>query len=467
VSKWRNNQRKIPTKNGTARKLSEFILAKEEERNSQVIFHILKTLKEDISPESTGQQIDALSRWLTEKDIEPIDKEKLRLSVFAPKHGYNTNASIFLDEDGIDEAIAYFFEYILRLSPGKTIYLIDNSGINWTKGDELTEKQVRIDNYIKHCRTALEYGHRLVIVDCNVDLYRPHRAVFRWNELYSLDGVEVRNYPPIQSESCRSTTFSIENEVILQCLAGSESGGKPHGMLYTNRETVNYFASIVSGMYKKSMRFIESVPLKDVLEFAEIICNSIRSNRSVYMLNPSITLQMIDDELLAGILTANNISESKIEECIAAANKIRRAQALYQCTYICNLDVLERFAASESVADSMLSALCEARIVLSKEHLRKILRAVMDSAIYKKGGVIFTSFEHMGSLPQGSSIFVQEDGVVATWNAQKYKKRLFCANLDVVFGFYRYVDDLKTTIPKICQDREWRDKQITRILENI
>lgn len=97
------------------------------------------------------------------------------------------------------------------------------------------------------------------------------------------------------------------------------------------------------------------------------------------------------------------------------------------------------------------------------EFRRKIVESVMKSDAYNNNRIIFTSFNNLNSVPDNLSIAVQEDGFLAAWNVKKYKKRLYCLNLDVISGFYRYVDDLKTVIPKVCLGKEWKDTQLMRI----
>jgi|GEM_PF-2316286 len=463
VSKWRNNRRKIPYKNGQARKLAEFILIKEKEKKSQVVLNILKTLKNDINSESEEQRIETLSRWLTEKNAKLGGEKNLPLSPFAPKNGYNACVSIFLDERGIDEALNYYFEYVLRLPPGKTIFLVDNSGINWSNGDEITEKQVRINTCMRFFRAVSQYGHRLTIIDCATDIYRPYRAIFRWMELYLLDGVEVWSYSPSKNDSYNYTDFVVESEIALQCISNPNSKGKPHGMLFTNKETVDFFSNTVQGIMKKSKRLIESVPSNDIFSFIEITRKNLKPNRNVYVLNPSLTLQLIDTCLLRDILYSCGVREDKTEECITAAKKIRRMQTYNHHSYVCNLDILESFASAEYIEDEDLTVICESRIVLSREFRRKIVESVMKSDAYNNNRIIFTSFNNLNSVPDNLSITVQEDGFLAAWNVKKYQKRLYCLNLDVISGFYRYVDDLKTVIPKVCLSKGWKDTQLIRI----
>ncbi|MFP3154519.1 hypothetical protein LQZ18_08850 [Lachnospiraceae bacterium ZAX-1] len=465
ISKWRNNQRKIPYKSGQARQLSEFLLARERERSANIVFNILKVLKEDINPSSIEQQIEILSCWLTEEKLEPPKDTHDTIKVYTPKSGYNTNVSIFLDEKGIDEAFEVFFERVLKMAPGKTIYIIDYSGVNWTNGDEVSDRQVRIETCMKYFRAVSNYGHKIVIIDCDTDIYRPYRTIFRWMELYLLDETEVWSCRAMRDDSHHYTNFVVENELALQCVSILAPAVKPHGMLYANKETVDFFASNVVDTMNKSRRLIESVAIEDVSAIANIIKRNIKPAHHLYMLAPSLTLQIIDSVLLKKILTDNGVCEEKQEECVLASKRLYKVLGsnTHTATVIYNFDLLEKFALAPRFEDHDLSKICGMRINISKENQQLMVDSIVHSSIYKSNRIIFTSFEYLNAVPENLSILVQEDGFVVAWNVKKYKKRLYCTNLDVTSGFYRYLDDLAATIPKICREREWRDRQLMRI----
>jgi hypothetical protein len=271
----------------------------------------------------------------------------------------------------------------------------------------------------------------------------------------------------MHDDSYHYTNFVVENEIVLQCISNIDLDRKPHSMLYTNRETIDFFANNAAGILRKSKRLIESVAASDISVFLDIVRKSLKPNRHLSMLNPSLTLQIIDRELLREILEANNISEQKIEECIAVAGAIRQLQTENLYSSICNLDLLENFVTEEHIEDCNLSEICATKVILSKEHLRKIIDSITESVSYKNNNIVFTSFDYLNAVPDNLSILVQEDGFVAAWNVKRYKKRLYCFNLDVISGFYRYIDDFKTIIPKICWDKDWRDKQLRRIKETL
>jgi hypothetical protein len=87
----------------------------------------------------------------------------------------------------------------------------------------------------------------------------------------------------------------------------------------------------------------------------------------------------------------------------------------------------------------------------------------MRSAAYTGNNIVFVASNYRNDTPNNVSILVQEDGFVAIWDVRKYPKRLYSFDLDVISGFYRYADDFKSLIPRVCQSRDWADKQLNRI----
>jgi len=180
-----------------------------------------------------------------------------------------------------------------------------------------------------------------------------------------------------------------------------------------------------------------------------------------------LTLQLINADLLREILETNQVSDTQKEMLLFASQQIQKLQAENHSFYVCNLDLLERFTSEEFFEDENLSEICGKKIILTKEQQRKMIDSLLQSQLYQENKIIFTSFNYLNAIPENLSIFVQEDGFVAAWNVKKYHKRLYCLNLDVISGFYRYIDDLKNTIPKICWDKNWKEKQLRRIRESL
>jgi hypothetical protein len=89
----------------------------------------------------------------------------------------------------------------------------------------------------------------------------------------------------------------------------------------------------------------------------------------------------------------------------------------------------------------------------------------MSSAAYQSDDIAFVASENLNFIPRNLSVLVQEDSFLAAWDAQKYQRRLYCLNLDLIAGCYQYIDGFKATIPKICQYGEWKERQLRRIRE--
>jgi transcriptional regulator with XRE-family HTH domain len=466
VSKWRNNQRKLTYKSKYTGLIAEILLSSEIERKRHIIADILKRYKKDINPQSRWQQIDSLCLWLTEKpsDIDAGDGGK---DVYSPRNGYNTSVNIFLGEYGVDEALEYCMKYLLRMPPGRTLYVIDFNGINWTNGDESTDPQLRINASIDLFNAFIENGHKFVIVDCNTDIYRPYKAIFRWMRLYLMEGVEVWAHQPIGQDKNYFIDFVMRNEIALHCAASDVLPEEErHCVLFKNREPVNSFANSAEAILQRSKKMIETVENDKIHELIEAMEGYFKPGLSVYMLNPSLTLQHTGEDILNDILAENGAEDEKIDTCLLINDKYAAIQR--QCGYksIFDLDMLEQISDMDVIIDHNLSSVCRREIKISRYQWTRLLQSIRRGRNTEDFSTVFASFKHLRVAPTNLSIFVQDDTFVSAWDMQKYKKSMYCVNLDVVSGFYRYVDDIWHMVPGICKDPDWRNKQLERVLES-
>jgi transcriptional regulator with XRE-family HTH domain len=466
VSKWRNNQRKLSYKNKYIHRIAEILLSSEVEHKRRIIANILKNYRKDLNQHSQQQQIDSLCLWMTEDQIDaPAQNNPNR--EFSPRNGYNTPVSIFLGENGIDEAIEYFMKYLLRAAPGKTMYLIDFSGINWASGDEEPDFQVRVKSCMELFQPFLEYGHKFVIVDCNTDIYRPYKAIFRWIKLYLTEGVEVWAHPQMSLDKNYYTTFVVRNELALQCIANADYPNDRHCMLFRNKESVDFYANGAEAIIRKSKKLIETKESNEVLELVIAMERYLKPNHTVYMFNPSPTLQDAGEGLLKTILMENNVDGEKIEKIILIRKKYAKMQKLCKYISIYNLDMFARLSEGEFVIDGDLSKICEKEIKISYACWTRLIQTIQRATEADNHPIVFSSFSYANIVPSNLSIFVQEDTLVCVWDLQKFKKSMYCTNPDVVAGFYRYLDEMWHILPGVCKDFEWRNKQLDRLIKPI
>ncbi|MDR1916226.1 MAG: hypothetical protein LBQ58_06610 [Synergistaceae bacterium] len=464
VSKWRNNQRKLTYKNKYASMIAEILLSSEVEQKRRIVANILKRYKKDLNPQSRQQLVDSLCLWLTE---EPNDAGVGgQRDINSPRNGYNTTVGIFLGEDGIDEAIDYFMNYLLMAPPGRTLYVVDFSGINWTSGDERTDPQRRINACMDLFQAFMQNGHKFVIIDCNTDIYRPYRAIFRWMKLYLMECVEVWTHPPIGNDKNYFTSFVMRNEAALQCVAGGDLSRESHCMLFKNRESVNSFADSAEAIMQRSKKLIETIENDKFPDLVKTMSSSFKPGQAVYMLNPSLALQNADDDILLDILAENNIGREEIERTLLIRNKLMHTQQLCIYTSIFDLDILERMSSMNSIIDHTISAICRKEIRISRSQRVRMLQSLSGGRRTKNNSATLVSFSYLGITPTNLSIFVQDDTFVGVWDMEKYKQSLYCVNIDVISGFYRYIDDIWHMIPGVCKDADWRNKQLERLMES-
>jgi hypothetical protein len=183
------------------------------------------------------------------------------------------------------------------------------------------------------------------------------------------------------------------------------------------------------------------------------------------MINPSLTLQNIDEALHEAILRDNHIETSKIEECISINRKMKRLKKKSRYISIYDLDLLEYMSSCYKVIDHNLSELCRKKVIITKANWTKIIESIIAMDGNENSPVIFTSFKYLSYIPENLSILVQDDCFVAAWNVNKFKKRMYCINPNVISGFYRYIDDIWHMIPRVCKDVTWRNKQLKRFVE--
>ncbi len=469
VSKWRNQRRKLGYDSPYINKVAEHLIISEAEQKRGVIHNILKSYRPDIAFTSKEQKIEAFSLWLSEETIEMQQKEEGKQKrIYTPKYGYNTNVSIFLGDKGVFEGVAYYMKYLLTLPPGEIMYMIDYSGINWNYGDEGRDKQMRIHAYMELFRPVLEYGHKFIIVDCDTDIHRPYRAIFRWMELYLTDGVEVWVHPRLHEEQYYSTSFLVKDEIALQCISAEGSPNSLQGLMYHNNETINFLTNSAKKVYHRSKKLIETIGVSETVRMMDRVEEYIKARNRIYMLNPSLTLQIIEEDLLLKILRDNLVGEEAVEECLEIHRRFKQLKK--QCSYISiyNLDYLEEMSSQALICDNNLSVLCDRKIFISKENWRSMLRTMIQLQELKESQsyLVLTSFRYLSYIPDHLSIMVQDDCMVAAWNVTKYKKRLYCVNPNVIAGFYRYLEDIWYMIPSVCKEVKWRNKQLLRMLEH-
>ncbi|MDR3165900.1 MAG: hypothetical protein LBU13_10035 [Synergistaceae bacterium] len=464
VSKWRNNQRKLTYKSKYTAMLAEILLSCEIERKRHILPAILKNYRKDMNPQSRQQQIDALCLWLTEEPLD-IDIGEGHGTPYIPRNGYNASVSVFVGENGVDEALEYSMKYVLNAPPGGTMYVIDFNGIDWTSGDESADPQKRINAGIELFKAFIENGQRFVIVDCNTDIYRPYKAIFRWMRLYLMDGVEVWTHPPISQDKNYFISFVLRNEMALHCISNSDFPEDRHCILFKNKESVNSFAAIAESTLQRAKKLMETVENNKILELVKVMEKQLKPERSIYVLNPSLVLHNPDRKVLEDILTENNVDGEKIKTCFTIRDNYAAAQQKCRYTAIFDLDMLERIFAADMTVDHTLSAICRKEVRVSRNHRTNLLRSITHGEDDIADSMIFVSFSYLGIMPVNLSIFVQDDTFVSVWDMERYKKSMYCINLDVISGFYRYLEDIWRTIPKTCKEYEWRNKQLERFIE--
>jgi hypothetical protein len=74
------------------------------------------------------------------------------------------------------------------------------------------------------------------------------------------------------------------------------------------------------------------------------------------------------------------------------------------------------------------------------------------------------SFQNIHLNIRESSVVVQDDSIVISWNTKLCKNRMHCIDLTVVGGFFNYMSEVWNNIPLIKKDENWTKKQFKRLL---
>ncbi len=115
--------------------------------------------------------------------------------------------------------------------------------------------------------------------------------------------------------------------------------------------------------------------------------------------------------------------------------------------------------------DYDLSSICKKEIRISrenlKEHMRQ-LRSIFNSEDYS---ITLTSLKSIEVLPTNISMIVQDDRLVVAWDAKKYHCRMFSKAINIIGGFYSYMEEVWASIPDICKKDDWKKKQFSKMID--
>ncbi|MDR1309273.1 MAG: hypothetical protein LBL95_05170, partial [Deltaproteobacteria bacterium] len=464
VSKWRKSQRKLAYKSKYTPRLAEIFLSSEVERKRNILPSLLKSYKSDLNLQSRQQQIETLGLWLTEETVD-VRASSPSQEVYTPINGYNTSVSVFKGEEGIDEALEYFMKSVLGAPSGKTLYVVDFNGIDWTGGNDGREPQKRVNLGIELFKDFIENGQKFVIIDCDTDIYKPYMAIFRWMRLYLMGGVEVLTHPPLNMYKDYFITFVLRDELVLHCSRNPDFPEQGQCLIAKNKETVNYHASMAESISRRSRRLIETVPNDSIADLFGVMGRQLRPGRSIQALNPTLTLYHADRLVLRDILARNNVPPKPRETCLALRDYYEATLRQSRSAAIVDLDGLDRAFTMDMTVDHALSAICQKEILVTRDQLKSLLGVVADNGSPAANSMVFVSFSDLGITPAHLSIFVQDDTFVSVWDMERYKKSMYCTNIDVISGFYRCIDVIWHIIPGICKESDWRNKQLRRFIE--
>ncbi|MFZ5974107.1 MAG: hypothetical protein ACOYU3_01690 [Bacillota bacterium] len=461
VSKWKNNQRKLTYKSKYTRKIAGYFLNSAMQSKRGKITALLTAYMPELNIGSEHQLVDALCLWLTEKGTEPpVMVGSTSVNRFAPENGYVANVRVYTGYKGIMEALATFWEYTLTLPYGQEILLADYRDINFDEQDPSD-----IVRMMKFFIDAAEYGHTIKIIDCATDVFRPYVAIFRWLPMYLSENVQVWRYQDFMKRETRMSTFVLPGEIVLSSFAVDTLPGVHHSMIFHDRDTVRFMEDSVRAILANSKKMIETIKAADVLRMLEILDGHLKSRQLTYMLNPVPTFRNMPIRLLREILEENGVEEGIISICLEANRRTRAVRDRCRYIQIYDLDAMEARVHSDFIVDYDLSAICGKRITVPKACYKRHLEYLLGIKSSENYSMTMTSFSALGLLSTTISIIVQDDSLVVAWDPERYPRRMYCMDLQVINGFYTYIEDLWKAIPPICKDDGWKCKQLNRMIQ--
>ncbi len=456
ISKWRTNQRRLSYKNKCTREIAHYLLVSEMEGKRKVIDEILRMYMPSLDFNHEGQVADALAVWLTDEEADTrIVKEKKNLPDMG---GYNTSVRVYTGDKGIEESIQSFWQATFSARPGKEILIIDFGDIDYS-ADNIKDESIRL------IHEAIRYGHRIKIIDGAVDTYRPYISIFRWMSVYLSEAVEVWYR---QARDNRENHYSI-NLLPGVCSLYSMSVDSPirqiHCMMFTDKESVDFFAKTARTSFEKSQKMIETVPVGNISKMLEVLDTHLASKQLTYMLNPSPTFRSMSQELLRKILRENDVGEEYIRLCLEANRKTREIRERCKYRQLYDLGTMEAKAKEPYTIEPDLSKICKKEIRISRENLKlhmETLSQIPNSEMYS---MTLTNLKAVPVLPTHISMIVQDDRLVVAWDSEKYNCRMYSMAIHVIGGFYEYMEEMWESIPAICKTDEWRKKQFSKMLQ--
>ncbi|MDN5298895.1 MAG: hypothetical protein PWP51_1448 [Clostridiales bacterium] len=455
VSKWKNGQRKLKFRSKYAAKVAAYFLSEPFTYQQKQLLANLEASGYDGHFESEKAFGEALRAWLTE-DVELVGAFNSD-----EDDGEQVTVGVHTGYDGWRHAMTIFWETIYKLPPGQRVYIGDFGDIQWDDVDPDALKSM-IDNILK----VVSLGHKVVIIDYMTDSYRPYVVILRWLPVYLSKNVEVRYVYKNTEEIYNEGIYLIENHLSLIGMSIDKNHANHIALIHRDEASIAFYGKAIYAIMARSNQLIYASDLKDPTDMLNIMEMHFKEKQMTYMINQMPTFRNMPIDLLKQILDDNHVPEHLQSLCLEANRKRRALRSHCHYVQIYNLDALELAADASYVIDYDLSIIVGKEIRIQKALFHQqlaYLTTIKNSDAYT---MVLTSFKNLNLNIDKSCISVQDDSIVIAWNPERFDRAIYCRELTVIGGYFRYLKDIWNQIPPITKNDHWRNKQLFRLLEH-
>lgn len=449
ISKWRNNQRKIKYRSKYPSILANYFLKDEFIVKRDSILAILKEYYPGLNIDNKAEVAETLAIWITEDEKRVINNSK-------EEDSYKTYIDVYKGINGWKSAIEIFFDTINRFETPQKVILGDFGDVDFNRNKDLVNESIEL---IYNC---VRNGNKVIIIDKVTSEYKPYLTILRWIKIYLLDGVEIYYYQTNEEPILKQSIYGAKNSI---AYIGNRIEQNNLCTLYRDRESVDFYYSVLEKILNNSKKMIETIDVSDSYAMVNILEKELKSFHLTYLLDELPTFRNMPLELLESILKENQVEEEKILNCLNIS--IRRRKIRNRCNYrqIYNLDALEKAINKEYIIDYDLSAIVGKEIKIRNDQLKEQLEYISKVKNTEKYQMVLTSFKEINLLKNNLELIVQEDSIVFAWNSKNYNRRMHCKELSVIGGFFAYMEEVWRNIPPICKNGDWSIKQLKKLID--
>ncbi|MEA4889671.1 MAG: hypothetical protein VB070_09440 [Clostridiaceae bacterium] len=458
LSKWKNNQRRIPVRTDIMPKIVSYLITSDEEQGGQVLRPLLCPAHDSRQPtrEELGQ---LLTGWL--QDHAPLDSGKSLVQppqIWLSKNNYVCPMEVYQGDSGRQIAVMRFFDTALSLPPDIPILMITQEDTNWFNGDAAFLQQFTL----KLSTLAASHHHIELIhwIDRKPD---DLQAVIKyWLPLHLITQIKSCYYPVYGDITLPMTLFIIPGHLALSGSSIADNPDSRHTMLYSDLGTITQNENIFYSIQAHCQPLMQHFKTKDILpmtdRFQYLWHQSTEKHFCMQTTMP--TLMTWSKDQLTQIISDNRLDDGQCRETLEnwtifhANDGGPEKPGSKFARHVFLLDSLEKAIHKPFVDDWMLSAITgrpiKIRQTIFRSHLRQMADELRKNAKLEIALIRSERF-HQTAWP---NLMIMTGFFVTAWSPNKPDSHIFAQESTLVQGFQRYFNDYWQQIPRICRDRD-------------